>query len=246
MVTFGVTSTSPFARGSNGLASGAHVLEAMLSGLLEVVERDGASLSEFDCPSRVVDPAPFLEVVAPELLEWVQRSKVALQVVDATSEIGVPTFVATVRDAPEERVGFFGGSGASTDVGVAIVRAVTEAFQSRCILVAGARDDIFASRRRAALSEGPKVPPPSSDPPREVTTGGLVGATTLVDRIAWVLERLRRSGHASVIVLRHTAPGDLVQVVRVIVPGLEGYRARYNARGARAVKRGELARVSVP
>ena len=47
-----------------------------------------------------------------------------------------------------------------------------------------------------------------------------------------------------IVVVRHTPPGDPVQVVHVVVPGLEGYPFEHAGRGARA--RATAASVEVP
>ena len=47
-------------------------------------------------------------------------------------------------------------------------------------------------------------------------------------------EKLRACGMDRVVVIRHTQPGDPVQVVRVIVPRLEGYRFEQYTPGPRA------------
>ena len=50
----------------------------------------------------------------------------------------------------------------------------------------------------------------------------------------WLVGKLVAAGFARVIVIRHTSPGDPVQVARVLVPGLEGYPFSYAQTGERA------------
>ena len=231
-------SLRPFVSGSNGLASGAHVLEAMLSGLLEVIERDGLTLYSHVLHRPMSDGIPILLEVEPQLAEFIMHAGVELRVIDATSEIGVPTMVAYVYDTPGGRTGVFKGAGAGLSTGTALVRAVTEALQARCVIVAGARDDIFDSMRSAAVARQQDAPPPTAPAPALVdhSTG------SIESDISWLAQRLRETGHDQIVVLRHTEPSDLVQVVRVIVPGLEGYRFSHAGLGSRAQR---LARESV-
>ncbi len=49
-----------------------------------------------------------------------------------------------------------------------------------------------------------------------------------------MVDALAGAGMPQVLVKRHTKPGDPVQVVRVIVPGLEGYRFEHYTPGPRA------------
>jgi ribosomal protein S12 methylthiotransferase accessory factor len=225
-------SLRPFVSGSNGLASGAHILEAMLSGLLEVIERDGLTLYSHVRQRPMSDGIPILHEVEPMLAECVMRAGVDLRIIDATSDIGVPTVVAYVYDTPGGRTGVFKGAGAGLSVGTALVRAVTEALQARCVIVAGARDDIFDSMRSAAVTRQHTAPPPTAPAPTLVdhSTG------SIESDLSWLAQRLRDSSHDQIVVLRHTKPSDLVQVVRVIVPGLEGYRFSHAGFGLRAQK----------
>lgn len=220
----------PFIGGSNGLASGAHILEAVLSGLQEVVERDGI------CLRTSVDPAPaqrgdeLLRISAPDVADTVERSGLLLEVVDATTEIGVPTVVAYLYEREGGTTGSFKGAGAGVSMRTALTRAVTEAAQARCLIVAGARDDIFETVRSSAQGVSQRTP---LDAP-QLADGVDHGTGDVLADLEWMVSRLVDSGFPRVIVIRHTDPGDPVQVARVIVPGLEGYMFSYAQTGQRA------------
>jgi ribosomal protein S12 methylthiotransferase accessory factor len=221
----------PLVSGSNGLASGAHVLEAVLSGLQEVIERDGMTLNTTATSAPAFDPMELLETAAPSVAERVNRSGLRLEVVDCRTEIGVPTIVAYLYD-DHGTAGTFKGAGSATSNRAALVRAVTEAAQGRCLIVAGARDDIFGSARTAGVTtrtKPPEIPLPS------FTDDFSVPVTSILEAIGWMVERLEACGFDQVIVIRHSQPGDPVQVVRVIVPGLEGYPFSYAKPGARSI-----------
>lgn len=212
---------SPLTSGSNGLASGGHVLEAVLSGLQEVIERDGLVLNTMVRHAPAVDADDLLEQRIPDIMATIAEHGVELEVLDTTSELGIPTMVSYLYDAPGGTVGSFKGSGTASDTGTALVRAVTEAFQSRCLIVAGARDDHFRSNRRSAIHT-PRAAQTREHalPPLDVRDHrhGNVQAD-----LEWMVQRLCDHGFDRVVVIRHTPPGDVVQVVRVLVPGLEGY-----------------------
>lgn len=222
----------PFVSGSNGLASGAHVLEALLSGLQEVIERDGLVLR------TVVDPAPhltgneLLQIAAPAVMEKIERSGLLLEVVDVTTEIGVPIVAAYLHENEGGATGSFKGMGAGVNVQTALVRAVTEAAQARCLIVAGARDDIFETDRATSVA-----PAQHRVIPKDALQAGVDYSTgSVASDIDWMVSQLVKAGFHQVIVLRLSSPGDPVQVVRVIVPGLEGYPFRYTQLGKRALK----------
>jgi ribosomal protein S12 methylthiotransferase accessory factor len=224
-------SLKPFTSGSNGLASGAHILEAVLSGLQEVIERDGI------CLRTQIDPAPkirgdeLLRHSAPEIAATLERSGLRLEVLDASTEIGVPTIVGYLHEVEGGRSGMFKGAGAGVSNSTALVRAVTEAAQARCLIIAGARDDIFETMRSAATNQ---VAGAVKLPDAQLQAGIDHGTGDVLGDIQWMVDRLTSAGFDQVIVFRHSLPGDPVQVARVIVPGLEGYQFAHAQPGARA------------
>jgi YcaO-like protein with predicted kinase domain len=219
---------------SNGLASGTHVLEALLSGLMEVIERDGITLGYLTGDARPIEPGTDAGAPWAPLVELVARAGLRLTVYDsATTDVGIPTYRASIEDPLERGVGTFAGYGAALDPDVAIVRAITEAAQGRCIVVAGARDDVFEMQRRAGVRMARRIarqPVGRLQPRHDVdrSTGSILGD------IETSVGRLRRAGFDRVLVHRYSADGDPVQVVRVVVPGLEGYKFGYYAPGPRA------------
>ena len=220
----------PFVAGSNGLASGAHVLEAVLSGLMEVIERDGMTLTTHVNRRPHLEGMEALRNASPEVADKIEAAGLVFEAVDATTEIGIPIVVAYLHDRPGGRTGSFKGAGASLSAPSALVRAVTEAAQGRCLIVAGARDDLFESQRAAATT--------STISAATGTHGTFANTTDLgTGSVEGDLERacsmLVDAGFPQVVVIRHTAPNELVQVVRVIVPGLEGYMFSYAAVGPR-------------
>jgi YcaO-like protein with predicted kinase domain len=224
------TGLQPFVTSTNGLASGAHVAEAVLSGLQEVIERDGLVVASIPDPTPGLSAWSLLTTTAPAVADRIDRTGLRLQVKDCTTEIGVPTIAAYLYD-DEGGAGTFKGVGAGTDVATALVRAVTEAAQARCLIIAGARDDVFESARSAGVGMRPQAP---GQPLPELSTGASPAIGSVLDAIEWMVERLGDQGFDRVAVVRHTRPGDPVQAVRVVVPGLEGYPFAHAAWGARA------------
>ena len=221
----------PFVSGSNGLASGAHVLEAVLNGLLEVVERDGIALYSGVHHAQRLDAAQALSATAPDLAERLLASGLQLAVADCTTEVGIPTIAAYLKDAPGGQAGPFKGAGAGMTTAQALVRAVTEAFQARCLIVAGARDDQFESQRSAAVARPAPVQAPAAAALNSMIE---LSHGSVREALATCVSMLKVHGFDQVIVLRHSDPQDPVQVVRVIIPGLEGYKFANSSPGPRA------------
>jgi ribosomal protein S12 methylthiotransferase accessory factor len=176
------------------------------------------------------DATEFLQMAAPSVAERIERSKLRLEVVDCRTEIGVPTVVAYLYD-DYGNAGSFKGAGAGVSNRTALTRAVTEAAQGRCLIVAGARDDVFESSRTAAVSNSTK---PRQQPLHSFSDDFSFAASSVLEAIEWMVARLSANGFDQVVVIRHSLPGDPVQVVRVIVPGLEGYPFSYAKLGSRS------------
>jgi YcaO-like protein with predicted kinase domain len=229
-------SLAAFMPGSNGLASGHDVAEALMSALFEVLERDAITMG----PLTIRTAAPDVDALAADvggdvawLTEVIQSHKMSLRISDVTTDAGIPTYAAQLYDLMEPKSGVFGGYGNGFDVHRALVRAITEAVQSRGVIIAGARDDIFATSRRAAtrISNHQAPPPPGGAAP---IVHRALHAPDVCTALQLLAEAAARSGCPQVLVSRHSNPGDPAQVVRVVVPGLEGYHFSNYSPGPRA------------
>lgn len=220
----GMAGAVAFMSGTNGLAGGYHVADALVAAVTEVFERDAVTIAKLSLVGRVDAPGLVARVggdVAP-YVAYLESRHLELGLIDATNESGLPTYIALLWDLENRRVGTFGGYGTGFDEHRALVRAITEAVQSRGLITAGARDDVLATERRAALRRTSNEAPPKSSQ----TQAPVHPVRTPADSIT-ALEELvaaaARCGCGRVLVMRHSAPGDPAQVVRAVIPGLEGY-----------------------
>jgi YcaO-like protein with predicted kinase domain len=211
-----------FIAGSNGLASGNTLLEAIAAGLYEVIERDGIALWDQAARQGAMALAVDLDRVdSPTVGELVERCRSAglqVHVMDITTDVGVPTYSAVLVDASGQ--GFnqpAGGFGAHHDPEVAMIRAITEAAQSRVVIIAGSRDDVFNADR---TRRGPRLLVPEGPP---ASTRPSLATDTFEGDLRVLFGLLEAQGLDRVIVadLRRK-PFDL-DVVKVWVPGLEEY-----------------------
>ena len=233
---------SPFQGGSNGLASGNQFLEALCAGLLEVIERDALACHTvaWEQEGHAIPRLRLETIQSPlvqDLLARLGAARVRPLLFDCTVDTGVPVYLAYLYDEVERHVGIFRGSGAHLDPEVALVRALTEAIQSRVVYFAGSRDDLLRrgllslqvhdDRRAVQLLESVR---PTVDA-WELTSQ----ATPVFEAdVQIVLQKLRWAGLNRVVVLDLTHPGFDISVVRVIVPGMEGYRFDNSTPGHRA------------
>jgi ribosomal protein S12 methylthiotransferase accessory factor len=114
-----------------------------------------------------------------------------------------------------------------------MVRALTEAAQTRAILISGARDDIFHQYYTVLRLQTNRDAEPSilqSNPPTVDARERKSQATsTFEEDIEIILEKLKNSGLNQVIILDLSPPDWDISVVRVIVPGLEAsFHTTYN------------------
>jgi ribosomal protein S12 methylthiotransferase accessory factor len=239
----GVVPWMPFQMGSNGLASGNLLLEALCAGLLEVIERDAHSCHmvarhrlHHDYPKVDTAAAPFPMV--RELLDKLRSAHVGAVVYDMSVDTDVPVYNAVIYDRLHRHVGMYGGYGAHLDPEIALIRALTEAVQGRLIYIAGSRDDYFRhDLLRHRMHDGSGEVAAMEAQPAEVGLGGRSSEATptFEGDVSLLLQKLRRIGirHVLVADLTHEELG--IPVVRVIVPGLEGCALLQNyAPGPRA------------
>ncbi|WP_437318188.1 YcaO-like family protein [Sorangium sp. So ce385] len=221
-----------FVASSNGLASGNGALEAISHGLCEAVERDATTLwrqrsPESRAATRIeLDSVP--EGSCRAVLDMYARAEVAVGVWEITSDIGIPAFLCKVcdrRDNPLRRLGVTEGMGCHPAREIALLRALTEAAQSRLTQIAGSRDDRtpsqYVRQRDPNITAAAREELERPGPRRGFAEGPTFHADTLNADVAWELERLRAAGVKRVIAVELTRPELGIPVVRVVVPGLE-------------------------
>jgi ribosomal protein S12 methylthiotransferase accessory factor len=239
-----------FVNSSTGLASGNHILEAISHGICECVERDATTLwhrrdGEARDKSRI-DLATVHDDRCLAVLDRIFAAGLDVAVWDSTSDTGIPTFycIITDKDTTAWRPSYpAAGAGCSPSREIALLRAMTESAQTRLTMIAGSRDDVARSTYRRAAGAGKAMRTDSARMQggrnfRDVAT---FEADSFGRDIEWLCERLRSVGCDRVVIVDLTRPGLDIDVVRVIVPGLEapheipgyvpGERARVRAAG---------------
>ncbi|MET0132683.1 MAG: YcaO-like family protein [Kibdelosporangium sp.] len=220
-----------FSCDSNGLASGNHLLEATVHALCEVVERDacalwasagGLAVTETQVDLRTVDD-PALRTVLGQL----DLAGIEVAAWDATCDTDVPAYVCMVFENPDQPrwvlKGAHGGYGCHLDPEVALLRAVTEAIQSRLTTIAGSRDDMFEYETRANPDDLRVMMDSVAGSPgqREFPDGPSRTTDTFEGDLEVLLGSLRAIGIENAVVVDLTRPDVGIPVVKVVVPGLE-------------------------
>jgi YcaO-like protein with predicted kinase domain len=246
-----------FFQSTNGLASGNTLLEATTHALCEVIERDAVALWELrgdqTAKATQLDLATIDDPLCRRTLDLLARAGVQAAAWDVTSDIDVPAYACTlidVSDRPRWRtMGAFSGYGCHPAPGVALLRAITEAVQSRLTMISGSRDDTFPrdytkcsnpdDQRR--MLEAIATPPPR----RSFGERASLAGPTFEGDLEAILTRLRRVGLDRAVVVDLSREEIGVPVVKVVVPGLEGLVfASVYVPGARARAQAQMGRSS--
>jgi ribosomal protein S12 methylthiotransferase accessory factor len=243
-----------FAASSNGLASGNHLLEAISHGLCEVVERDATTLwslrSMEDQDRYRIDLDTVDDPACRHVLDKYERAGIAVGVWDSTSDVGLASFECSIVDRDSK--GPFdlysaGGSGCHPAREIALLRALTEAAQSRTASISGSRDDLFRTMYERASNPEPlavlRARLAADTAHRDFQDVPTFAGETIEHDLAWEIKRVQSVGIESVIVVDLTKPELGIPVARVIVPGLEARGVVPNCQyGRRARARMEEAR----
>jgi YcaO-like protein with predicted kinase domain len=221
-----------FASTSNGLASGNHLLEAISSGICEVVERDGDALweimSDDEAGARRVDLGSIDDPQAREILSKYEAADIDVQLWETTSDVGIAAFRCHIYENdknPHEPQGVFFGAGCHPARRIALLRSLTEAAQSRLTYIAGARDDIERRDYRRPGDERPadwyRALAKGRPATRKAQTAPSQESDLLNEDLDWELERLAAAGIKQVIAVDLTMAAYAVPVMRIVIPGLE-------------------------
>jgi len=217
---------SLFGSSTNGLASGNSVLEATIQALLELIERDIWSFEFVRNASKLVEAASLPDEVR-EIVRRAEQNGLQLKVRTIHNDYGIPFFAAFLFDLNNpSRKTFNGGWACDLDRDRAVLRAVTEAAQSRVAFIHGGRkvptspQDQDAERvRRHMLGV--------SDPQQQVLLTDipdLAVAGTLQQKLDALIAILRRVVQEPIYRVVFTPPDLPLQVVRVVVPLMENLK----------------------
>lgn len=177
------------------------------------------------------------------MLDRLAAAEIEVGAVEITSDLGVPAYACRIVDRPGAprwaARGACGGYGCHLDPAVALLRALTEAVQSRLTLIAGSRDDL-SMRTYEAFTDPQASAEEAAALARarpQRALGPSLATPSFEGDVALLLDRLRAAGCPCAVLVDLTRPDIGVPVARMIVPGLEG-RFAGAAPGPRARARG--------
>jgi ribosomal protein S12 methylthiotransferase accessory factor len=225
-VTLDTTFSAPpmFDISSNGLASGNVLVEAILHGLLEVVERDAEAAWRRSGSDRRIVLDSINDASCRALVDRVAQDGASVFLWDLASPTGVCAIACTIlRDPRAVRwrpLGAYQGFGAHLLPEIAISRAITEAAQTQLTYISGTRDDFFPDDYARATDLDVLVPmwerlTAGCDEPVDYAALPRRRFRSLGEGLAYLVARMPQ-----VIAVELTHPDLRVPVAKVIVPGM--------------------------
>jgi YcaO-like protein with predicted kinase domain len=223
-----------FVCSSNGLASGNHPLEALSHALCEAIERDATSLWQIrggeGSDERRLDLATVHDPACAAVLERYDTAGVDVAVWETTSDVGLPAFSCRIGERTTDASRLLydaGGMGCHPRREIALLRALTEAAQSRVTIVAGSRDDADRDeyvrlRDPETLQDGREVLGRGGRT-RDFTAVPTHENPTFEEDVRLELARLLAIGLRQVIAVDLTLPQLGIPVVVAVAPGLEDF-----------------------
>lgn len=221
---------------SNGCAAGGTQDDAILQGALEVVERDSVALwwanrlsrPEFDLSSL---DAPYVD----DYRAFYRGHSRDFWVLDLTADLGIPCMAAINRRSSGPTEDIVVGFGAHFDPAIAVSRALTEMNQFMPAVLNVAPDgttqyafhdpETLAFWQTARLDEQPYLKP-GRQKKRRLHDYPTQDGATVHDQVTSLFRHFDKRG-MEVLILDQTRPDVGLPVLKVIVPGMRHFWARY-------------------
>jgi oxazoline/thiazoline synthase len=217
-----------FQADSNGCAAGNTVGEAIVQGFLELVERDAYAIWWYNrLQRREVDLSQFDDSYIRDLQTQLAEAGRRLWVLDVTSDLGIPTFVAITHWMQNGAENIEFGSGAHFDARIALLRALTELnqFLALGLMGGGSGEKSSLDGTTPLRLENYPYLTPADQPPVLLSSESKFGRLDVREQVSACVNISRQQG-LDFLVLDQTRADIGVPVVRVIVPGLRHFYRR--------------------
>jgi len=228
----------------------------ILQNMINSVEKEKNDTQSLDMQPEtkfVDDPSIFPDVDISEIIDEYEPlrrlinkfndARIPLIIKDITQkDIGIPTFVASSIEWVSHDYGYFAkGYGTHPDARMALIRAITEASQTRVVNIQGARDDLkkirYNDNDEIYKRKWQFMPSKSVKDGKYVVKFSEIKSYTnddILDDINLILNNLRNAGLRRAIIVDLTSAEIEIPVVRSIVPGLETFEVNQSIMGSRA------------
>ncbi len=216
---------------SNGCAAGNTLEEAILQGFMEVVERDSIALWWYNRISRSgVDLESFDDPYFQAIKDYYHKIHRDIWVLDITSDLNIPVFVAISQRTDREVADVIFGFGAHFDPKIAMLRAITEMNQSLPSVLAANLDGSTrypssADRlaidwwKTATIANQSYLIPNQNTPPKVFSDYPQLWSDNLREDVMTCQQIIEKNG-MEMLVLDQTRHDIGMKVVKVIIPGM--------------------------
>ena len=218
-----------FAADSNGCAAGNTLEEAIVQGFLELVERDAYAIWWYNRLERpALDLSQFDDPYVRDLQKQLAATGRRIWVLDVTSDLGIPTFVAITHWMQNGRENIEFGSGAHFDTRIALLRALTELnqFLSLGLIGGGTGEKSSLDGITPLRLQDHSYLTPNGKPLVQPDFDSKFGHLDTREQVMACVSLVKQAGF-DFLVLDQTRPDIEVPVVRVIVPGLRHFYRRF-------------------
>ena len=221
---------------ANGNAAGNTIEEAILQGLMELVERDSVALWWYNRARRpAVDLDALGEPYVDLVREYYARLDRDIWMLDLTSDLGIPAFAGVSRRHGGPVEDLLMGFGAHLDPHTAAMRALTELNQFLPAVNERNPDgstnywmddpDAITWWTTATLASEQYLLPHAEQPPSRHEDFASLASDDIAEDVRRCVSRLADLGH-EVLVVDQTRPDIELSVVKVMVPGLRHFWRR--------------------
>lgn len=234
-----------FKGNTNGLASGNVLEEAILHGMLEVIERDAWSIFELTKKNKKGINIDNIEnPLIQNLISKFEKESIDIKLMDLTADIDIPTIAATADDTVLKDPALLNlGVGTHLNPEIGVLRALTEVAQSRATQIHGTREDtsraVFmrkAGYKRMKIMN--KYYFEKENPQNIIELSDIKDKSTdsLKTDIEITMKELKDNSLDKILFKDLTRKEIGVNVVRVIIPKTENYAIDPDRIGNRWVK----------
>lgn len=221
---------------SNGHAAGNNLEEAILQGFFELVERDSIALWWYNL-ARVpgINLRSFSDPFIDDTIQFLASVGRSLVVLDITTDLGIPSFVAVSARKGQEGRHVVLGFGAHLDARLGVQRAVSELFQRLFVALAIEREEVQASNvyneiqlywwDEVTLSNHPFLQPSETTRLRTAGTYPFIQERFFGNLLQRCINITANAG-LEMLVLDQTSQDIGLSVAKVVVPGLRHQKRR--------------------
>ena len=215
---------------SNGCAAGNTLQEAIVQGFLELVERDAYAIWWYNRLQRAeLDLSQFDDSYVQDLRAQLGDQGRKLWVLDITSDLGIPTYVAILHWMQNGHENIEFGSGAHFDSRIALLRTLTELNQFLSIGLMNGGSGEKPSLDNITPLELKNYPflLPNGRPANPIISGSKFGPLGDTRKQVDACVEIARQAGLDFLVLDQTRADVETSIARVIVPGLRHFYRRF-------------------